>query len=128
MTPVQTVESIYEAFGRGDIPFILGQLDPNVVWRQPGVPWGGDYRGPAGAAEFFTKLNAAVETTGFEVEENVDAGEQVVSFGYYSSRNRTTGKSSRARFVFRWALTDGKISLYDSVVDSAAVVAATQPS
>ena len=126
MTPTETIESIYAAFGRGDIPFILSQLAPDVVWRQPGVPWGGDYQGLGGAGEFFTKLNDAVETTGFEVEENIEAGNQVVSFGYYSSRNRTTGKTSRARFIFRWQLTNGQVSLYDAVVDSAAVVAATQ--
>ena len=125
MTPRDTIESIYEAFGRGDIPFILGQLAPDAVWRQPGVPWGGDYRGPGGAGEFFTKLNDTVETTGLEVEENIEAGDQVVSLGHYSSRNRTTGKTSRARFIFRWQVTDGKVSLYDSVVDSASVVAAT---
>jgi ketosteroid isomerase-like protein len=125
MTPKDTIESIYAAFGRGDIPFILGQLAPNVVWRQPGVPWGGERRGPAGAGEFFTKLNETVETTGFDVEENLEAGNQVVSFGYYSSRNRATGKSARSRFIFRWQVTGGKVTLYDAVVDSAPIIAAT---
>jgi len=126
MTPKETIDAIYAAFGRADIPFILSQVAPDAVWRQPGVPWGGDYCGPAGAGEFFSKLNAVVKTTGFEVEENLDVGNNVVSFGYYTSKNRTTGKTSRARFIFRWQVTNGKVTLYDAVVDSASVVAATK--
>ena len=28
----KTVEGMYEAFGRGDIPFVIGALDPDVEW------------------------------------------------------------------------------------------------
>lgn len=52
MTPKETVQAIYAAFQRGDIPFILDQLAPDVFWRNP----------PVGA--FFTKLNVVVEMTG----------------------------------------------------------------
>lgn len=57
MTPRQIVESIYDAFNRGDIPHILNQVSPAAKWRQsPMLPWGGEYTGPDGAAEFFTRL------------------------------------------------------------------------
>ena len=127
MTPKETVEAMYAAFQRGDIPFILRQLAPDVFWRQPAsVPWGGDSNGPAGVGGFFAKLNDVVETTGFEVEENIEAADQVVSYGYYSSRNRTTGKTSRARFVFRWQFQNGKVVRYEAVLDSAPIVAAAE--
>ena len=75
MTPNESIEAIYSGFNRGNIPFILDQLAIDVVWRQPAsVPWGGEYNGPAGADAFFTKLDELVETTGFEVEENIEAG------------------------------------------------------
>jgi ketosteroid isomerase-like protein len=126
-TPKQTVEAIYAAFQHGDIPFILEQLDPSVFWRQPAsVPWGGDSNGPAQVGEFFAKLNQIVETTAFEVEDNIETTNQVVSYGYYSSRHRVTGKSSRARFVFRWEFQDGKVIRYEAVLDSALIVAAAQ--
>lgn len=128
MTPKQTIEAIYGAFQRGDIPFILAQLDPNVFWRQPrSVPWGGDYKGPEQVGSFFTKLNEIVETTNFDVEDNIEAGNQVISYGYYGSKNRETGKTSNARFVFRWQFQDGKIHHYEAVLDSAPIVVATQP-
>jgi len=125
MTPCETVKAIYAAFQRGDIPFILNQLAPDVFWRQPAsVPWGGDYTGPAKAGSFFSKLDELVETTGFDVEENIEAPNQVVSYGYYTSRHRATGKTSRARFVFRWQFQNGKIASYEAVLDSAPIAAA----
>ena len=127
MTPLETVIAIYAAFQRGDIPFILGNLAPDVFWRQPAsVPWGGDSNGPAQVGAFFAKLNEVAETTGFDVEDNIEAPNQVITYGYYTSRNRATGKTSRARFVFRWQFQNGKVARYEAVLDSAPIVAAAQ--
>ena len=127
MTPTETVQSMYAAFQRGDIPAILSQLAPDVFWRQPAsVPWGGDSNGPAEVGAFFTKLNDVVETTGFDIEDDIEAGNQVVSYGYYTSRNRATGKTSRARCVFRWQFQNGKAARFEAVLDSAPIVAAAQ--
>ena len=125
MTLKESVEAIYAAFGRSDIPYIVSQMAPEVFWRQSAsAPWGGDYHGPEAVADFFAKLNELVETTGFEVEENVEADSQVITFGFYSSRNRATGKSSRARFVFRWQFEGGKVTRYESVLETAPIVEA----
>jgi hypothetical protein len=75
---------------------------------------------------FFSKLNDVVETTALEVEDNIPVDDGVISYGYYSSRNRATRKSSRARFVFRWQFQNGRVSRYEAVVDSAPVVAAQE--
>jgi ketosteroid isomerase-like protein len=32
MSNVATVQSIYEAFGRGDIPAILDRISDDVIW------------------------------------------------------------------------------------------------
>lgn len=128
MTHKETVEAIYAAFQRGDISFIVSQLSPNVFWRQPAsLPWGGDYNGPAEVGSFFAKLNEGVETTGFEVEENIEAAGQIISYGFYESTYRATGKPSRARFVFRWQFEGGKVSNYEALLDSAPIVAAMLP-
>jgi uncharacterized protein len=46
---IQTVQAIYEAFGRGDIEFILNQLTDDVNWAScPDsniAPWHGVHRG-----------------------------------------------------------------------------------
>ena len=127
MTPKETVELIYAAFQRGEIQTILDQLAPDVFWRQPAsVPWGGDSVGPAQVGAFFTKLNDIVETTGFEVEDNIEARDEIVSYGYFSSRNCPTGKTSRARFVFRWKFQNGKVIHFEAVLDSAPIMTAAR--
>lgn len=127
MTPVQTIEAVYAAFSRGDVPFILGLIAPDASWRQSSyVPWGGDYKGAEGAAEFFTRLDAACQTTGFVVHESVVLGDQVFSFGRHDCILRATGKPASSEFMFRWRVENGRIVSYQSYVDSGAVLAASQ--
>jgi ketosteroid isomerase-like protein len=125
MTPTDLIQSVYEAFTRGDIPHILGLVAPNATWRQEKtVPWGGDYRGPEGAAEFFRELDATMETLSFQARENVEHGDEVFSFGAYTARSRATGRSASAEWMFRWRVQDGKIVSWQSYIDTAALVAA----
>ena len=125
MTPTQTIESVYAAFQRGDIACIVSLVAPKATWHQPKtLPWGGDYTGPAGATEFFTKLGATMQTVAFQPRENIAAGDEVFSFGYYEGKSIKTGKSGGANWMFRWRVVDGKIVAYDSYIDTAALLAA----
>ena len=129
MAPTTTasglISSVYDAFRRGDIPAILNQVAPGAIWRQsPTLPWGGDYRGPEGAAEFFRKLDATMETVAFDVKENVAVGSDVFSFGIYSGKSRQTGRTGTAEWMFRWRVEGGRIVSYESYTDSAALLAA----
>ena len=125
MTPTDLIQSVYDAFTRGDIPHILSLVASNATWRQEKtVPWGGDYRGPEGAAEFFRKLDATMETLSFQARENVEHGDEVFSFGSYTARSRATGRSASAEWMFRWRVQDGRIVSWQSYIDTAALVAA----
>jgi hypothetical protein len=61
MTPLETVQGIYQAFGRGDIPSILATVADDVAWeawadnsaQKAGVRWMTPRRGKAGVLEFF---------------------------------------------------------------------------
>jgi ketosteroid isomerase-like protein len=124
-TATDVIASVFEAFHRGDIPHIVGLVAPNAVWRQSNtLPWGGDYRGPEGAAEFFRKLDATLETVAFEARENVEHGDQVFSFGMYTGRGRATARTASAEWMFRWQVRDGRIVSYGSYIDTAALTAA----
>jgi len=61
MNNLKTVQEIYAAFGRGDIPAILTQLDDSVDWeygaRPSNVPWLQHKKGPAEAKKFFDSLS-----------------------------------------------------------------------
>lgn len=124
-TPIQVITSLYDAFLRGDIPHILSLVAPDAPWRQSTtLPWGGDYKGPQGAAEFFQKLDNRMETTSFEAHENIEHGDEVYSFGTYAGRSRETGRVGSAEFMFRWRVRDGKIVSWNSYIDTAALLSA----
>lgn len=124
-TSTHLISSVYDAFKRGDIAYILDQVAPGAIWRQSStLPWGGDYTGPEGAGEFFQKLNAAMETTLFEVHENIEHDDEVFSFGSYGGKSRKTGKVANAEWMFRWRVRDGKIVFWQSYIDTALLLAA----
>ena len=61
---IDVVKKGYEAFGRGDIPGLLAQLDANVSWVAFGpadLPTAGNRRGHQGVTEFFQQLAAIVD-------------------------------------------------------------------
>jgi ketosteroid isomerase-like protein len=124
-TPAQLISSVYDAFSRGDIPFILDKVAPEATWRESKkLPWGGDYQGPEGAAEFFKKLGETMETVSFEAREHIERGDEVFSFGSYTGRSRKTGRTGSADWMFRWRVQGGKIVSWRSYIDTAELLAA----
>ena len=123
-TPMQVIESVYAAFQRGDVAAILSQVAPNASWREyESLPWGGTYTGPEGAAEFFLKLAAVMQTIALEPRENIVAGNEVFTVGEYEGKSVKTGKTARVRWMFRWRVEGGKIVAWDGHLDSAPLVA-----
>ena len=60
MSNIETVQTLYAAFGRGDVPSILQLLSTDVAWENAGdhtdVPWLEPRRGRAEVALFFEAL------------------------------------------------------------------------
>ena len=67
---------------------------------------------------------AEMETTAFEVRENIGVGDEALSFGYYEGRGLRTGRTGGADWMFRWRVKDGKIIAYKSYLDTAALLSA----
>ncbi|MBS1714339.1 MAG: nuclear transport factor 2 family protein [Armatimonadetes bacterium] len=119
---LKTVLAVYDAFGRNDVPTILGHLHENVAWTcrfDPVVPWGGNWTGREGAAAFFRTLDESVEVMAFEVIENVAKGETVVSLGTFTCKVRSTGKTSHTRWAFVWRFEQGSVVSYEQFHDPA---------
>lgn len=82
MGNIETVQAIYAAFGRGDIPAILGLLGENVEWEygtlDAGVPWLKPRRGLAQVPEFFESLGA-LDFQKFQPKTLLESGNVVVA-------------------------------------------------
>lgn len=84
MSNVETVKAIYEAFGKGDFPFILGCLDENVAWdkwddnyaQNADVPYMREKTNPQGVAEFFGEVGK-LGVKSFEVVSIMDGGDKI---------------------------------------------------
>jgi hypothetical protein len=127
MTPTEIdnteqVKKIFDAFGRGDVPYILDQLADDarfVSHLDPIVPWAGDFMGKDEVARFFQSLGGSVEVTGHPVNELIAQGDTVVATGEVSFRVRETGKAGSSTWVYIFKLADGRVQTYDQFNDAA---------
>jgi len=127
MSSVQIVSDVYEAFGRGDIPSVLGAMDPGIRWHEaesnPYMPSGEPWVGPdAILNHLFVKLGA--DWDGFAVHPGTfhDAGDVVVVEARYSGKHLGTGKPLDAQVCHIWTLKDDKITRFQQYVDTAKLI------
>jgi len=119
---VQLIRGVYEAFGRGDIPAVLAQMDQSIEWNEAENFIYADrnpYVGPQAVLEgVFTRLGA--EWEGFTVtpEELLDAGDRVVALGTYSGINKATGSAVRAQFAHVWGVRGGRVMSFQQYTDT----------
>ena len=126
-----TVAKLYEAFGRGDISYIINHLADDCQWIGTGkgyLPTGGTYTGK-NAAEFFKALGDSVEFTSFTPISISNFNEnEVIAFGNMSGISKATGKSSSSDWAMHWKFNEeGKVVYYHDFHDTAAEYMAMQP-
>jgi len=111
-----TILSLYEAFGRGDVDTILAGLTDDVRWTcnlGPAVPWSCDYTGKADVPKFFAAIYNSVDVLGFDPQEFISEGDTLVSMGTFGCRVKATGKESNARWIFVWRFRGDKVCGYE---------------
>ena len=95
MSNLTTVQEIYAAFGRGDVPAILDRLADLVEWEYGAgatdIPWLQTRRGRAGAAEFFSSLSA-LEIEKFVPKRFLEGPDLVVVLLDLEAKVKATGK------------------------------------
>ncbi len=95
MSNIKTVQDMYAAFGRGDIPAILEHIADDVVWEygatSTDVPWLQPRRGRAAAAGFFEALRG-VDFHKFSVNNLLENGRTVVALIDLDATVKATGR------------------------------------
>ena len=117
---VALVRGLYEAFGRGDVPTVLGGMDENIEWHQAeGLRNGGVHHSPQNVAEeVFGPL--AEEFEGFSVtpEQFFADGDEVVALVRYRGTGTATGKSLDTAVAHAFTVRDGKVTRFRQFVDT----------
>ena len=126
-----TVQELYAAFGRGDVPAILAKLADDVVWESEGpaiVSFSGIRHGKAGAASFFEALGADQSNQQLTIAEYVASGDAVMTIGRYTATMKATGKKLDTPIAHYWKFRGDKVVRYVGFANTAAAVEALQPS
>jgi hypothetical protein len=124
MDNVSLMKNLYDAFGRGEVPTVLGGMSPDIRWYQaesnPYRPTGEAWVGPdAVLNNLFMRLGA--EWDGFSVHPKSfhDAGNSVIVEGRYTGKFKATGKTMDSQFCHVWEVKDGKVTRFQQYVDTA---------
>ena len=123
------VQDAYAAFGRGDIPTILGMVADNVDWHAivgagPNVPTSGRRTGRAQVQKFFEQLGENTTFTRFEPREFVAERDKVVALGSYEGVAKKTGRTYKSDWVMVFTIANGKVVQFREYADVVAITAA----
>jgi ketosteroid isomerase-like protein len=120
---IETVQRIYEAFGRGDVDAILSELTDDVDWATEAestvAPWHGIKRGKGEVPKFFEAIGATIETTEFDPLSFASNDTDVMVVIRFGMKVRATGKSGAMDLHHWWRFRDGKVCLYRGTEDTA---------
>ena len=124
MSNVQIVKSVYDAFGRGDIPAVLGAMAANVEWYQaegnPYQPSGAAWNGPDAILQnLFRRIGAEWESFRVVPRTFHDAGDTVIVEIRYEGKYTPTGRSLNAQACHLFTLHGGKLTKFQQYVDTA---------
>jgi ketosteroid isomerase-like protein len=114
----------YEAYAKRDFAAVFALLHPEVeIVQTPLLPWGGAYRGHAGAREFFGKLGELTEAVP-EPSTYISAGDDVVVVARRRGRVRATGAPIDLDVAHVWTVKDGLAVRFAAYIDTPAMLAA----
>lgn len=125
---IDLIQSIFEAFGRGDVAFIAARTTAGARWdfnvRDSGAPWHRPATGPAELPRFFSALADNVDFQRFEPRRFIADGDDVVVHVSLCYRVRSTGKVVDEDQLQWWRVHDGKVAALRHFEDTAQVLAA----
>jgi uncharacterized protein len=104
----ELIQRAYDAFGRGDIPTVLGILDKEIRWHVPGQsPLSGDYFGHDEVFGFFQKcMNFSEGTLRIELDDIVASDTTVFVLCTLSATR--SGQHAAFLAVHVWRVVDGR--------------------
>ena len=128
MSNLQTVQSLYEAFGSGDVPGFMSHLADDVEWEQwadnraaeAGVPWLQPRKGREAVGGFFAAV-AEMEIVDLQILNMMEGGNEVaVTFILEAKLPQCGGRSYRDEEIHLWTFNEaGKVARLRHYVDTA---------
>jgi uncharacterized protein len=128
---IERTQSMYAAFGRGDIPAVIEALDPKITWVNPGpsdISYFGTHRGrEAVLTKIFAFLGSTLKIDVFQPHKFLADGDTVVVLIHVEAVAQPTGRRLVQEACHVWTFTDGSPTHFHDFQDNAAIVAALRP-
>ena len=122
---IETIQRVYEAFGRGDVDAILGVLTDDIDWASEAsvtnAPWHGVRKSKTEVADFFESLGATIDVLEFTPLAFAANDDDVMVVIRFEMKVRATGRSGVMELHHWWRLRDGKVWRYRGTEDTALV-------
>lgn len=123
--PLATVNRFYELIPAGRLDEVAALLHDDLVIREPaGLPYGGDYHGPAGFADIMGRIVAALEIGVAGPVDVREAGDCVLVRFVGRFASRSSGASVETDIVELFTVHDSKITELDVYYKDPGAVAA----
>lgn len=123
MSNAAAVQSIYQAFGTGDVPAILERLSDDIEWEHDsidhGIPWLKPGRGKEHVRNFFGIVGREFKISRFDVGALFESADQVVVQIRIQTTINSTGKSINDYELHVWTFDPrGKVKAFRHCVDT----------
>lgn len=129
---IALIQTVFEAFGRGDIPAILNHVAEDADWRlettATNIPYAGIRHGKQEVLGFFEGLGTTQEQHNLQISEFIADGDHVIALGRYGAVVKATGKKFEGPVALAFKVQEGKITRFYDFVDSAGMSAAYKAS
>lgn len=129
----QIVKQFYNHMLEGDYAGAMALVDEYIVWIEPGapdVPFGGVYNGrdsKDGIGKMFQSEAKTVQLKHFIPRNYFSSNNLVVVLGSDSATVHTTGKTYNTDWAMFFTITEGKISMVQTYMDTNAIAKAFLP-
>lgn len=119
----ELVQSLYDAFAKGDAATVLGAMHSEVDWKEAeNSPYADQnpYVGPDRVGEgVFGRLMADFDGFTVTPQRLVADGDTVVALGRYTGTRKGSSKPLDAQFAHAWTIRDGKVVDFQQYTDTA---------
>jgi ketosteroid isomerase-like protein len=116
------VRSVYEAFGKGDVQTVLGNLSDKVEWNEAehftywtGAPFIGHQ---AVLNNVFARVGQDFDNFKVDINRLVGCGDTVLCEARYRGTVKANGKPLDVQVAHVWDVRDGKVTRFQQYVDT----------
>ena len=116
------IQSLYDAFAKGDVPTVLGAMDDKIEWNEAeGFPlYDGTFVGPQEVLEkVFMRLGEIGDDFAVVPSQLIAEGDTVVALGSYTWKRKSDGAPAEVKAAHVWTIADGKVTAFQQHVDTA---------